>query len=49
MVSAEAAAAAAAEALDAPTAAMVEQGLRRRFIAEIGDAPYIRDGLPASA
>ncbi len=47
MVSAEAAAAAATEALDAPTAAMVEQGLRRRFVAEVGDAPYIRDGLPA--
>ncbi len=49
MVSAGAAATAAAEALEAPTAAMVEQGLRRRFVAEVGDAPYLRDGLPVPA
>jgi phosphotransferase system enzyme I (PtsI) len=44
-VRAEAAAAAAIEALAAPTAAVAEQGLRRRFIAEFGDAPFLRDGV----
>lgn len=48
-VSATAAAVAAREALAAPTAALAELGLRRRFAAELGDAPYLRDGLPAPA
>jgi phosphotransferase system enzyme I (PtsI) len=41
---------AAREALEAPTAAMAEQGLRRRFSAALGDGPPLRSGgLPGIA
>ncbi len=43
-IEAQAAAAAALEALAAPTAATATVGLRRRFIAEFGDAPFLREG-----
>jgi phosphotransferase system enzyme I (PtsI) len=48
-VTVEAATQAAREALDAPTASLSEQGLRRRFIAALGDDPFLRGGLPGLA
>lgn len=48
-VTIEAATQAAGEALEAPTAAMAELGLRRRFIAALGDASFLRAGLPGLA
>jgi phosphotransferase system enzyme I (PtsI) len=48
-ITAEAATAAAGEALEASTAAMAEQGLRRRFVAALGDASFLRSGLPGLA
>ena len=48
-VTVEAAAQAAREALEAPTATLSEQGLRRRFIAALGDDPFLRGGLPGLA
>jgi len=48
-VTIEAAIQAAQEALDAPTAAVAEQGLRRRFVAALGDASFLRAGLPGLA
>jgi hypothetical protein len=48
-VTVEAAVLAAHEALAAPTAAIAEQGLRRRFIAALGDDPFLRGGLPGLA
>jgi len=47
-VTAEAAVQAALEALEAPTAAMAEQGLRRRFVAALGGDSFLR-GLPGIA
>jgi phosphotransferase system enzyme I (PtsI) len=47
-VTEEAAAQAAREALEAPTAAMAEQGLRRRFVAALGGDSFLR-GLPGIA
>jgi phosphotransferase system enzyme I (PtsI) len=40
------AAEAAAAALTAPTATVAETELRRRLVAAIGDAPFLRPGLP---
>ncbi len=48
-ITADGASQAALEAVDAPTAAMAEQGLRRRFVAALGDAPFLRGGLPGLA
>ena len=48
-VTVEAATQAAAEALEAPTAAMAEQGLRQRFVAALGERPFLRGGLPGLA
>jgi len=48
-VTIEAAVQAAREALAAPTAAVAEQGLRRRFVAALGDDPFLRGGLPGIA
>ena len=43
------AAEAAAAALAAPTAAVAETELRRRLIAAIGEAPFLRPGLPEAS
>jgi phosphotransferase system enzyme I (PtsI) len=48
-VTVEAATQAASEALEAPTAAIAEQGLRKHFIAALGDDPFLRGGLPGLA
>jgi phosphotransferase system enzyme I (PtsI) len=48
-VTVEAATQAANEALEAPTAAIAEQGLRKRFISALGDDPFLRGGLPGLA
>ena len=48
-VTVDAAVQAAREALEAPTAAIAEQGLRKRFIAALGDDPFLRGGLPGLA
>jgi phosphotransferase system enzyme I (PtsI) len=49
-IAAETAAAAAKEALAAPTAAAAERGLRRRLSAALGDDPLLgNDGLPSHA